>query len=103
MTDETEESLRARAEAVIRRAQELIVKTRPAFQRWHDEGEPIPPALRVDTLRVCDELDALMAYADPATQGEALARITTAIADLRAAVEQHARDEGGPNEDDQIH
>jgi hypothetical protein len=50
---------------------------------------------------VCDDLDALMEY--PATQGEALARITAAVADLRADVERYARDEGGPNEDDQIH
>jgi hypothetical protein len=79
------------------------VKTRPAFQRWHDEGEPIQPVLRVETLSVCDDLDALMEYADPATHGEALARITAAVADLRADVERYARDEGGPNEDDQIH
>jgi hypothetical protein len=35
--------------------------------------------------------------------GILLARITAAVADLRASVERYARDEGGPDEDDQIH
>ena len=102
MTDGTEESLRARAEDVFRRAEALIEKMPPAFQRWHEEGEPVPPALRAETIAVCDEIDALMAYADP-TQGEALARISANIAALRAAVDAYALDEGGPDEDDAIH
>jgi hypothetical protein len=40
-----------------------------------------------------------MEYAD---ESEALARITAAVAELRASVERYARDEGGPDEDDQI-
>jgi hypothetical protein len=102
MTDETEESLRARADAVILRAQALITKVVPAIKRWREEGEPIPPALRAETLFICDELDALIQYGDP-TQAEQLTRIAMAIAELRASVEAYAHDEGGPAEGGPIH
>jgi hypothetical protein len=98
----TEESLRARADAVIRRAQTLIANVVPAVQRWREEGVHIPPALQAETLSVCDELDALIEYGDD-EQAEQLTRIATGIASLRASVEAYARAEGGPDKDDPIH